>query len=111
MSIGTSIPSLKPFTNDLAGVGKSLLAIATETEKTAERFCRDKSGLDDKGRYYRFNVLRGLEDIGLEESKRKNEIIAATDRYVASQAVFKQMKACRNSLANKQCTSSSTLIA
>ncbi|OBT70958.1 hypothetical protein VF21_10052, partial [Pseudogymnoascus sp. 05NY08] len=59
-------------------------------------------GLDDKGRYYRFNVLRGLEDIGLEESKRKNEIIAATDRYVASQAVFKQMKACGNSLADKQ---------
>jgi hypothetical protein len=111
VSIGTGIPSLTPFTDDLASVGKSLLAIATETEKTAERFCRDKSGLDDKGRYYRFNVLRGLEDIGLEESKRKNAIIAATNRYVASQAVFKQMKACGNSLADKQCTSSSTLIA
>ena len=94
VSIGTGVPSLKPFIDDLISVGQNLLAIATETEKTAERFCRDKSELDNKGRYYRFNVIQGLEDIGLEEAKRKNAIIAATDRYLESQAVFKQMKAC-----------------
>lgn len=108
VSIGTGVPSLKPFTDDLVGIGQTLLAITTETEKTAERFCRDKSGLDDNGSYFRFNVLRGLEDIGLEDSARKNAIIAATDRYVESQAVFKQMKACGNRLGNKQCTFSST---
>lgn len=107
VSIGTGVPSLRPFTDDLVSVGQSLLAIATETEKTAERFNRDKSALDDKGCYYRFNVLQGLEDIGLEDSTRKNAIIAATDRYVESQAVFKQMKACGNNLAERQCTSSS----
>ncbi|SLM40190.1 patatin family protein [Lasallia pustulata] len=89
VSLGTGVPSLKPFTNDLVGIGQNLLAIATETEKTAERYFRDKSGLDNKGRYYRFNVLRGLEDIGLEDSKGKNAIIAAIDRYIESQAVFK----------------------
>lgn len=108
VSIGTGVPSLKPFTDDLVSVGQSLLAIATETEKTAERFCRDKSGLDNEGRYYRFNVLKRLEDIGLEDSKRKNMIIAATDRYVESQAVFKQMKACGNNLACKECRFTST---
>jgi hypothetical protein len=108
VSIGTGIPSLKPFSNHLVDISQGVLAIATETEKTAERFCRDKSGLDDKGRYYRFNVLRGLEDIGLEDSKRKNAIIAATDRYIESQAVFKQMKACGNTLAERQCTSNSS---
>lgn len=108
VSIGTGVPSLKPFTNDLVGVGQSLLAIATETEKTAERFRRDKSGLDDKGRYYRFNVLQGLEDIGLEDSKRKNAIIAATDRYLESQTVFQQMRACVNISSNKQGVFSAT---
>ena len=108
VSIGTGVPSLRPFTDDLVGIGQSLVAMATETEKTAERFNRDKSRLDDKGRYYRFNVIRGLEDIALEDSKRKNEIIAATDRYVESQAVFKQMKACGNNLAERQCTSGSS---
>lgn len=83
--------------------------MATETEKTAERFCRDKSELDDKGRYYRFNVLQGLEDIGLEESKRKNAVIAATNRYLESQAVFKQMKAWGNNLTDKKCGSNLVL--
>lgn len=106
VSIGTGMPSLTPFNNNAIGIGRSLLAIATDTEKTAERFCRDKSGLHDKGRYYRFNVLKGLEDIGLEESKRKNDIIAVTDRYIESQAVFKEMKACANKISERQCRSS-----
>lgn len=75
VSIGTGVPSLTPFKDDLIGIGQSLLAIATETEKTAERFSRDNSRLDDTGRYYRFNVLRGLEGIGLEDSKQKNAIM------------------------------------
>ena len=103
VSIRTGVPSLTPFKGNLIGIGKSLLAIATETEKTAERFSRDKSRLDDAGRYYRFNVLRGLEDIGLEDSKRKNAIVAATDRYIESQVVFKQMKACADSMSGREC--------
>lgn len=102
VSIGTGVPSLKSFPDDFVGIGQSLLAIATETEKSAERFCRDKSWLDDKNRYYRFNVLQGLEDIGLEDSKRRNAIIAATDKYLESQTIFKKIKACANELRNKQ---------
>lgn len=102
VSIGTGVPSLTPFKDDLISIGPSLLAIATETEKTAERFSRDKSSLEETGRYYRFNVLRGLEDIALEDSKRKNAIIAATDRYLESQAVFKQMKACADNMSRRE---------
>ncbi|RKL23426.1 hypothetical protein BFJ72_g14493 [Fusarium proliferatum] len=72
VSIGTGVPALKP------------------------------SSLDDEGRYYRFNVSRGLEDVGLAESKKQREIAAATGRYVASQDVFGQMKACANGLARRQ---------
>ena len=103
VSVGTGVPSLTPFKDDLVSIGKCLLAIATETEKTAERFCRDKSALNNTGRYYRFNVLRGLEDIGLEDIKRKNAIIAATDRYIESQAVFKQIKACADNMSGREC--------
>jgi hypothetical protein len=61
VSIGTGVPSLKPFRDDAFNIGKTLVAIATETEQTAERFRRDKSQLDNSGRYYRFNVARGVE--------------------------------------------------
>jgi hypothetical protein len=94
VSIGTGIPSLKPFKDDVFNIGDTLVAIATETEQTAERFRRERPFLDQAGRYYRFNVIRGLEDIGLEESKKIKEIAAATKRYVSSQEVLKNMYAC-----------------
>lgn len=97
VSIGTGMPTLQPVRDDVLGIWATLKELATETERIAEQFRRDKSSLDDEGRYYRFNVDYGLQDIGLEESKKK-EIAVATGRYIASQAVFKQM-ACTNNLA------------
>ncbi|OCL05393.1 FabD/lysophospholipase-like protein [Glonium stellatum] len=102
ISIGTGVPSLKPFQDDLFHIGETLVAIATETEQTAERFRRDKSHLDNTGRYYRFNVARGLEDIGFEESKKSKEIAAATRRYIGSQDVLKQMQACADNVAGRE---------
>ncbi|KAH7126726.1 hypothetical protein B0J11DRAFT_284076 [Dendryphion nanum] len=102
VSIGTGVPSLRPFKSDVFHIGETLVAIATETEQTAERFQRDKSQLDDTGRYYRFNVTRGLGDIGLEESKKSKEIAAATRRYIESQQVFKQMQVCAGNLAGRE---------
>ena len=99
VSIGTGVPALIPICDDVLGIWSTLRELATETEKTAEQFRRDKSNLDDEGRYVRFNVDRGLEDVGLEESRKKKEIGAATGRYISSQAVFKQMEACAANLA------------
>jgi predicted acylesterase/phospholipase RssA len=101
VSIGTGVPSLKPFQDDAFHIGETLVAIATETEQTAERFRQHKAHLDDVGRYYRFNVAHGLENIGLEESKRRKEIAAATRRYVASQEALKPMQACADNLAGR----------
>ncbi|KAH6974923.1 hypothetical protein EDB80DRAFT_881846 [Ilyonectria destructans] len=102
VSIGTGVPALRPVRDDVLGIGATLKKLATETEATAEQFRRDKSSLDDEGRYYRFNVVRGLGHVGLEESRKQREIAAATGRYVTSQDVFKQMKACADGLARKQ---------
>lgn len=103
ISIGTGIPSLKPFRDDVFHIGETLVAIATQTEQTAERFRRDKTYLDNSNRFFRFNVVRGLEDIGLEESAKVKEIAAATRRYVDSEDVFKQMQACAGNLAGREC--------
>jgi hypothetical protein len=86
-------------------IGYTLLAIATEMEKMVERFAKQNSRLGDEGRYFRFSVLKGLEDIGLEDSKEKNVIVVATSRYFESQDVLRQMKACGNNLAERGCMS------
>ncbi|KAF1362124.1 FabD/lysophospholipase-like protein [Lizonia empirigonia] len=98
--IGTGVPSLKPFKDDVLHIGTTLAAIATETEGTAAQFRRERPLLDSTGRYYRFNVDRGLEDIGLEEAKKVKEMAAATRRYIATQD--KQMQACAGSIAARE---------
>lgn len=103
VSIGAGVPSLKPFKNDVYNIGDTLAAIATETEATAERFRRERALLDSTGRYYRFNVVRGLEEIGLEEAKKVKEMAAATRRYINSHEVHKQMQACAGSIVGREC--------
>jgi predicted acylesterase/phospholipase RssA len=61
VSIGTGVPSVKAFRDDVLHITQTLIAMATETEQTAERFRQNKAHLDEDGRYYRFNVSRGLE--------------------------------------------------
>ncbi|KAH5445818.1 hypothetical protein HBI81_240610 [Parastagonospora nodorum] len=52
VSIGTGVPSLKPFKDDMLHI-----------------VWRERSLLDNTRRYFRFNVVRGLEVTGLEEAK------------------------------------------
>lgn len=106
VSVGTGVPLLNPVRDHVRGIGKTLAKIATDTESTAEQFHHDKADLADEGRYYRFNVTRGLEYVGLEESKKRREIMEATDGYLTLFEVSKQMKACAYRLARKQCQSS-----
>ncbi|OAL42852.1 hypothetical protein IQ07DRAFT_686153 [Pyrenochaeta sp. DS3sAY3a] len=100
--IGTGVQSLKPFNADVLHVGETLVGIATEMEQTAERFRRKQQLLDSTGRYYRFNVVRGLEDIGLEGAKKVKEMAAATRRYMGSQEAHKQIQTCAGNVASRE---------
>jgi hypothetical protein len=97
------VPLLKPFKDNVLHIGETLVAIATETEQTAESFQREQGLLDTTGQYYRFNVLRRLEDIRLEEANKVKEMAAATQRYISSHEVYKQMQACASSIAGREC--------
>jgi hypothetical protein len=55
--------------------------------------------LDNTGRCYQFNVVRRLEDIRLERTKRVKEIVAATRKNVSSQEMYKQIEARVNNIA------------
>jgi hypothetical protein len=105
VSIGTGVPSQKAFGVYPTVIGKALLAITTETEKTARRFARDRSRLSDEGRYYRFNVPNGLDKIAMEDTKSKSAIIAVTDRYLEDQETFMKVNKCAEVLADGKRTS------
>ena len=105
VSVGTGMPSLEPFGDDPVTIGLSLLAIATETQKTVEQFQRDRSHLDEQRRLFRFNVMQGLEKVGLEDISKRKAIIAATRKYLESQTAFKELKYCSKNLAERGCAS------
>jgi predicted acylesterase/phospholipase RssA len=82
VSIGTGKGSIAPFGNNAVAVGKTLMAIATETERTANEFRRGHRELDDRNAYYRFNVEKGLEKVGLEDAQSGTAIASMTQAYM-----------------------------
>lgn len=103
VSIGTGVPTVKAFGGSLKSIGETLKNMSTETETTAESFLRRYTRLHDDQRYFRFNVLSGLGDIGLEEATKLALISAATRRYLTSEEPKKQLERCAKNLGFRQC--------
>ncbi|KAF2802729.1 FabD/lysophospholipase-like protein [Mytilinidion resinicola] len=103
VSIGTGVPSVRAFGGSLLEIGETLKAMATETETTAEAFLRRYTRLHSEERYFRFNVLSGLGDIGLEEAAKRPEIVTATRRYLSSEEPKKNLENCAKNLRFREC--------
>jgi len=88
LSIGTGEPAENAFGKGLKDIASTLIDIATETERTATEFQTAQAPtLGDatlgKNVYFRFNVTKGLEKIGLEKYEDKAKIAAATKVYLS----------------------------
>ena len=101
VSIGTGKGSLEAFGRNLKQVGRTLLNIVTDTDEKAASFARvhpqyDKEGADR--RYFRFQVVQGLESVGMAEHEKMKEIAAATQIYMENtdQVGSKQLKLFKN---------------
>jgi predicted acylesterase/phospholipase RssA len=103
VSIGTGVPALTSFDSDIPGIVKSLKAISTDTEETASMFQKHHSKLFQSGNAFRFNVMKGLETVGLQEIKKWNEIKAATQLYIQEEETFVKLKKCALMLQERGC--------
>ena len=103
ISIGTGNPGKKPFEDSIFKfLGQTVVQIATETENTERRFiARWARHFDDK-RYFRFNVEHGLQEIGLEEYKKKGAMEAATEGYLTHTAQKFRVRDCIQNMRLKQ---------
>jgi len=98
---------LSDFGNSAIALGQRLLAVSTETDTTARQFYDEhRHDLVRSGRYYRFNVTRGLEGVGLEEAEKKSLIIRATKDYLSDGETLDKMNQCVEKLAKHECASS-----
>lgn len=106
VSIGMGVPSLKPFNDaNLVSMGRTLVEIATDSQKAAEDFQKDHPAMCREGRFHRFDVDRGLEKVGLEEADKVKEIRAATRQYVQLERVHIAMDACSVKLKERESAS------
>ncbi|KAH0267120.1 phospholipase, patatin family protein, partial [Aureobasidium melanogenum] len=99
---GTGQPGYKRFEETVQGIGKALLAIATETEATANQFHREQSGLFESKICFRFNVPRGLGHIGLAETEQISAIKSMTSHYLQTEAVQGDIRMCVQQLGERQ---------
>lgn len=91
--------------DDPIKIGKSLVALALDTERKHDTFQKHHSGPFRERRAFRFNVVRGLEDIGLEEADKQGAILAATRRYAQAEDVYDRMEMCAWALRDRECVS------
>ena len=103
ISIGTGNPGKKAFEDSMIKfLGQTMVEIATETENTEKKFIARWAKHFDENRYYRFNVEQGLQNIGLDECKRKGMIEAATEGYLTCTAQKFRVRDCIQNLRLKQ---------
>lgn len=103
ISIGTGRPGRKAIEYEFRKLlTKTLVAMATETEQTEARFIARWRQYYDLKRYFRFNVDRGLEGIGLEEYKEQGVMEATTESYLDHTAQITRVRDCVLNLKEKQ---------
>jgi len=104
VSIGTGQPDLQEFGGNIVDIMKTIVRIATDTEDTARKFARENQELRNNGCYFRFNVDKGLAEVGLEEYKKMDVIAANTRRYLEGEEISGQIAGCSKSiLGNSLC--------
>jgi predicted acylesterase/phospholipase RssA len=86
ISIGTGNPGRKALEDNIAKfLSKSLVQIAAETEATAERFAARWQEPSENQRYFRYNVVQGVQEVDLAEYKSASVIEATTAEYMEEQ--------------------------
>ena len=83
-------------------LGQTMLEIATETENTERRFIARWAGHFDEKRYFRFNVDQELQNVGLDEYKKKGAMEAATEEYLTHVTQKFRVRDCIQNLRLKQ---------
>ena len=102
VSIGTGNPGVKPLSDTYLKLSSSSMDLVTQTEKTAGEFERiHRDLLISPQRYFRFNVERGLEDIGLAEYEKYSTLDSVTNLYMNSQEMKMVVRSCAQNLRMK----------
>jgi hypothetical protein len=114
ISVGTGSAPGAAFQGNLKKIVEAMKSVVTQTERTANDFFLSQEAMVKDGRLFRFNVLQGLANVGLEEYKEKAKIADSTQTYLMNGETKQKLRLCveklskitTNSTANSIDTSS-----
>lgn len=102
LSIGTGRVHIKAFKDNakLHQIVKTMTKIATDADAIARRFRTSGEGKDlaDAGKYYRFNVEHGMEEVDLCDTSKIQHMKDFTEPYVEDEA--DRLLSCSKALAS-----------
>jgi Patatin-like phospholipase len=98
VSIGSGTARIRSVPTQLLDMTKYLVAIATDTEETAETFARSNRDMAVADRYFRFNVNHGMEHIGSDEWSAVENIVSFTKRYCQAVVTESSIERCAEKL-------------
>lgn len=100
VSLGTGVSSTIVLGKDLISVAEACVKIATDAESQDEAFTETYTGPQGKFRdqYFRFNVDRGLQEVGLEEWDKVDMMQANTMSYLGRAGQRERLTGCASSL-------------
>jgi predicted acylesterase/phospholipase RssA len=83
---------------------KTLEKEATQTEETNRQFMSRWQDHVIRGRCFRFNVPRGLENVKIAEFEEQDQIHAVTSAYLDERETMVRVQTCVENLRLRQCT-------
>jgi predicted acylesterase/phospholipase RssA len=85
-----------------ADIINALVNLSTSSESTHLRVWEETNSLDEAAQfpYFRFNVVRGMDEIGLEEWRMAEAMADLTRSYLESPDVKKELGKCAEGLLN-----------
>ncbi|KAK0703016.1 hypothetical protein B0T26DRAFT_756606 [Lasiosphaeria miniovina] len=114
VSVSTGRPNIRGIDKSAYKfLSKTLEDLVTETEETAANFATEHRSLIPKSgeqKYFRFNVLDGLENVALDEHEKVDLIEVATFEYLETdQARQFELDRCSERLSQRQLIESDSL--
>ncbi|USP81106.1 hypothetical protein yc1106_08380 [Curvularia clavata] len=101
ISIGTGRPALEDFGKKATDVAKSIVRIASDTQRTADTFYESNLELAKRDGYFRFNPT-DIAAVLLDEASKKDVIASRTETYGNDPDVKRMIERCVIASGNEQ---------
>jgi hypothetical protein len=100
ISLGTGVPKILSVSANLAIFLRSAIDTMMNSEEIAEDFLTEEIGkeLSTSGRYFRFNVPQGMQDLELDECDETEKMRGLTVDYLKKVGNGNEVERCAQSL-------------